>query len=453
MNIEKFFNLIDSNSSALVEEVRHFLRMPSVSGTGEGIEETASFLRDFIIDELGGQAELRRYGGHPIIYGYLDSGARHSMIYYNMYDVQPVEPLDKWIYPPFEAVIDGDKLYARGAYNTKGALLSGLLGMKYHIKEFGSLPVNIYFVLEGEEELGSPSMPKFVEDLKDELSKASFQYFAFPTESIRGKPRVILGNKGIIFIEVRVKTSEYDVHSSLGRGLYNPAVILSRLVSSMIDPLEGPMIGWLEEDAEPPNESDLKYLDDIMEASPFEVPMELYKVRESRLSGRELYIEVFFKPNVNVDGFTSGYTGPGTKTIVPSNGVLRIDFRLVPNMDPEKVYRRFIKHIEDIGLARFVDVELMDMYPWSKSDPDGLAAEAAREAYRSMGMKPYTIPILPGSAPTYLFTRVLGIESVAAGPGHGGRAHAPNEYITVDTIPGIAKYTISLMYNYVTRAG
>ena len=450
MSLSSFYSIIDTNKKKLIDEVRAFLRMPSISGTGEGIEETASFLKDFIIDELGGVAELRRYGGHPIVYGYLDSGSDKSVIYYNMYDVQPVEPLDKWKYPPFDATIDGDKIIARGAYNTKGALLSGLLGMKMYIREFGSLPMNVYFALEGEEELGSPSMPKFIEDVKEELSNASFQYFAIPSESIRGKPRIILGNKGIMFIEVRVKTSEYDVHSSLGRGIYNPAVILSKLVSSLIDPFKGPIIDWLEEDAVSPTDSDLKYLSDIMEAAPFEVAMDLYGINKSRLSGEDLYLNVYFKPNVNVDGFSSGYTGPGTKTIVPSSGVLRIDFRLVPNMEPEKVFKRFLEHIEALGLADFLEVELIDKYPWSKSDPEGRAANAAREAFRSLGLRPYTIPMLPGSAPTYLFTRVLGIESVAAGPGNGGRAHAPNEYITLDTVPGIAKYTVSVMKHYMS---
>ena len=451
MALSGFFKTIDLNKDKLIDEVREFLRMPSISGTGEGIEETASFLRDFIIDRVKGDAELRRYGGHPIVYGYLDSERGESMIYYNMYDVQPVEPLDEWIQPPFEARIVEDKIIARGAYNTKGALLSGLLGIEYYRKYHGSLPLNIHFILEGEEELGSPSMPKLIEDVGDELRGASFQYFAIPTEAIRGKPRVILGNKGIIFIEARVKTSKYDVHSSLGRGIYNPAVILAKLASSLIDPLEGPIVDWLNEDVESPSEVDVKYLDDIIEASPFEVVMELYGIKEARLRDRDLYIQVYFKPNINIDGFTSGYTGAGTKTIVPSEGVLRIDFRLVPNMDPGRVYERFLRHIRELGLDRFIEVKLCDMYPWSKSDPDGRAAKAAREAYLHLGLRPYTIPILPGSAPTYLFTRELGVESIAAGPGHGGRAHAPNEYITIDTIPGIAKYTVALMLSYASR--
>jgi acetylornithine deacetylase/succinyl-diaminopimelate desuccinylase-like protein len=448
MNISDFFSSVERNRDHLLQEVREFLRMPSISGTGEGIRETSSFLRDWLIDRLGASADLLRYGGHPIVYGYLDEGAGDTLIYYNMYDVQPVEPIDKWIAPPFEARIIDDKIIARGALNTKGSLLSGLLGMELYKKRFGNLPMNVFFVLEGEEELGSPSMPKLVDDKKDELRSASVAYFAFPTETIRGKPKVILGNKGIIFIEIKVKTSEYDVHSSLGRGLYNPAIILAKIVESLVDPFKGPKVDWLEKDVVTPTEEDLKYLKDIVESVPLDKTMELYGIHQARLPEEEFYIQVYFKPNINVDGFSSGYTGPGTKTIVPSKGVMRLDIRLVPNMKAEDTYKRFLKHLDEIGVLEYVNVILHDLYPWSKTSPDGWAAEIARKAYRSLGLHPYTIPMLPGSAPMYLFTEILGIDAVAVGPGHGGRAHAPNEYITIDTVPGIAKYTIAYMHHY-----
>jgi acetylornithine deacetylase/succinyl-diaminopimelate desuccinylase-like protein len=445
MNIYNFFNIVDQNKESLLQEVRSFLRMPSISGTGEGIEETARFLRDWLHTKLGADVQLLRYGGHPIVYGYLDENAEHTLIYYNMYDVQPVDPLDKWIAQPFEAKIIENKIVARGALNTKGSLMSGLLGMELFKKENGRLPMNIIFVLEGEEELGSPSMPRLVEDKKSELANASVAYFAFPTETLISKPKVILGNKGIMFVEINVKTSQYDVHSSLGRGLYNPAVILSKIVSSLIDPLKGPIVDWLEEDVITPTSKDLQYLDEIKEASPIEVVKELYGIKETRLSDEELYIEVYFKPNINVDGFTSGYTGPGPKTIVPGEGKLRLDFRLVPNMDGKKIYDNFINHLKKLGVSRYIDVKLHDLYPWSKTDPDSIVANSARKAYSMIGMKPYTIPMLPGSAPMYLFTHVLNVHAVAAGPGHGGRAHAPNEYITIETVPGIAKYTMAFI--------
>lgn len=448
----KIKSYVNSNKDYLVEEVRKLLRMPSISGTGEGIEETAQYLRDWLRDRLGVHAVLLRYGGHPIVYGKLDVGAEKTIIVYNMYDVQPVEPLDKWEVPPFEARIVGDRIIARGAYNTKGALMSTLLGIESFYKVGAEPPVNVLFVLEGEEELGSLSMPKFVEDKKGELKNAYMTYFAIPSERIPGKPTIVLGNKGIVFVELRCRTSKYDVHSSLSRGLFNPAVMLARIASHLIDPLEGPRIPWLEEKTITPTPDDLEYLNDTMEASPIEEIVESYEITKTRLNGKDWYIAVYFKPTVNIDGFHSGYVGPGTKTITPSEAVMRLDFRLVPNIEPEDVIQGINKLLEDLNLKDFVEVHVHDSYTWSKVNPKTEQVGKARKAYERLGLKPYIIPMTPGSAPSYLFTRKLGVPMIATAPGHGGRAHAPNEYITVETIPKIVLYTSALLEEIAKQA-
>ncbi len=419
--------------------------MPSVSGTGEGIEETAVFLRDWLGERLGAQATLLSYGGHPIVYGRLDVGAPATIIFYNMYDVQPVEPLEEWVAPPFEARIVEDKIIARGAYNTKGALMSALLGIEAFYRAGLEPPVNVVFVIEGEEELGSPSLPKFVEDKEGELRGAYMTYFAFPSERVRGKPGVVLGNKGIVFLELKVKTSRYDVHSSFSRGLINPAAVLARIASELIDPLGGPKIPWLEDKTVTPTSEDLEYLDHLMEAFPAEEVLEMYGVERPRVRGVDWYVSVYFKPTVNIDGFASGYMGPGTKTITPAEARMRLDFRLVPNIEPEDVVDGLKALIRRLGLEDLVEVEVHDSYTWSKTSPKSPQARDAVEAYKPLGLEPRIIPMIPGSAPFYLFTRKLGAPAIATAPGHGGRAHAPNEYITVDSIPAIALYTASLL--------
>ena len=442
---ERIKSYVNSNTNYLISEVRKLLRMPSISGTGEGIEETATYLRDWLKEHLGVQATLLRYGGHPIVYGKLDVGAERTMIIYNMYDVQPVEPLDKWESPPFEARIVGDKIIARGAYNTKGALMSALLGVEAFYNVGTEPPVNVVFILEGEEELGSPSMPKFIEDKGSELKGSYMTYFAIPSERVRGKPTIVLGNKGIVFVELRCRVSKYDVHSSLSRGLYNPAVVLAKVASHLIDPLEGPKIPWLEEKTVTPTPEDLKYLKDIMEASPMEEIVRSYGIEKTRLTEEEWYIAVHFKPTVNVDGFHSGYIGPGSKTITPAEAVMRLDFRLVPNIEPEDVIEGLNKLIERLNLKDLIEIHIHDSYTWSKVSPDSEQVRKARKAYERLELRPYIIPILPGSAPSYLFTRKLGVPFISTAPGHGGRAHAPNEYITVDTIPKITLYTSALL--------
>jgi len=442
---EALKNYIWGKSPEFVEEVRKFLKIPSVSGTGEGIEETASYLKDWLYENLGVRATLLRYGGHPIVYGRVDVGSDKTVVMYNMYDVQPPEPLDEWVAPPFEArVVDG-KIIARGAYNTKGALMSSLLGVKSLLDLRGDLPVNVAFVFEGEEEIGSVSMPKFVEDKGSELRGSTLAFFAIPSEDVPGRPVIVLGNKGIVFVELRCRVSRYDIHSSLSRGVVNPVAVLAKIASELIDPHLGPKLSWLEDKVITPTSEDLEFLGDIMEASPQEKDVEDYGITGLRLKGVDWYVSIFFKPTVNVDGIQAGYVGPGTKTIIPSEAVMRLDFRLVPNVEPEDVVEGLKKLIERLGLRDYVEVSIHDYYTWSKTPPKHPAVAKAVEAYAEMGMKPYIIPITPGSAPAYLFTRTLKIPTIDTGPGHGGRAHAPNEYITVDTVPKMALYTAILL--------
>lgn len=441
----KVSRYVDANADSLVEEVRRFLRMPSVSATGEGIEETAGFLRDWISERLGARVSVLRYGGHPIVYAKVDVGSPRTVVLYNMYDVQPPDPLNAWEHPPFEARVVGGRIVARGAYNTKGALMSALLGVEAFARVGSEPPVNLALVLEGEEELGSPSMPKFVEDKGGELRGAFCALFVMPSERREGKPVISLGNKGIVFVELRCRVSRYDVHSSLSRGLVNPVAALAKVISHLIDPIEGPILPWLEEKALTPLEEDLEHLDDLEEAVPLEEVVEAYGIERTRLSGREWYVAVHYRPTVNVDGIRAGHVGPGTKTILPSEAVATLDFRTVPGVEPEDVIRGLEDLVRRLGLEGLVEIRVHDCYTWSRTSPRSPAVRAARSAYARMGLRPYVVTMSPGSAPMYLFTRKLGVPAVATGPGRGGRAHAPNEYITVDTVPKVAKYVAAYL--------
>ncbi len=436
---------VSRNYYYLVEEVRKLLKIPSVSGTGEGIKETAEFLRDWLRDRLGVNAGLLSYGGHPIVYGKLAGKSGKQVVIYNMYDVQPPDPLELWDVPPFEARVVGDRIVARGAYNTKTGLMCSLLGVEVLERVLREVPVSVVFVLEGEEEIGSPSLRRFFEDKRGELAGSYAAFFAYPSEDVPGRPTVELGNKGIVFVELRSSVSKYDVHSSLAPGLYNPAAVLAKIASELLDPLTGPRLSWLEEKVVTPTPEDLEYLSDLVESLPIERVIEEYGINRTRLVGRDWYIEVFFKPSVNIDGFYSGYVGPGTKTITPAEAVMRLDFRLVPNVEPEDVLEGLRKTIERLGLSELIEVYVHDCYTWSKTDPKHPAVRSALRAYSLLGLRPYVIPMSPGAAPSYLFTRILGVPMVSTGPGHGGRAHAPNEYVTLDTIPRLTLYVALLL--------
>jgi len=443
--LNRLRDYVHRNYSYLVEEVRKLLRIPSISGTGEGIGEAAEFLRDWLRDRLGVDARLLSYGGHPIVYGRLTGRSERRVVIYNMYDVQPPDPLELWEVPPFEARVVRDRIVARGAYNTKAGLMCSLLGVEALERALGEVPVSVTFVLEGEEEIGSPSLRRFVEDKRGELAGSYATLFTYPSEDVPGKPTVELGNKGIVFVELRSRVSKYDVHSSLAGGLYNPAAVLARIASELLDPTAGPRLSWLEEKVVTPTPEDLEYLSDIVESAPLESVVEEYGIGRTRLTGRSWYVDVFFKPSVNIDGFYSGYVGPGTKTITPAEAVMRLDFRLVPNVEPDDVLEGLRRVIERLGLSDLVEVEVHDCYTWSKTDPKHPAVKAALRVYSLLGLRPYVIPMSPGAAPSYLFTRVLGIPMISTGPGHGGRAHAPNEYVTLDTIPKLTLYVALLL--------
>lgn len=448
-SLDKALNLINDRWGRYLEEVRSFLRMPSVSATGEGIRETAEFLRDWLRGRLGAEATLLSYGGHPIVYGRLRGSGGKTLILYNMYDVQPVEPLDKWVAPPFEARVMGDVIIARGAVNTKAPLMAMLLGIEAVKDALGEVPVNLVFAFEGEEELGSPSMPKFIEDKFSELKGADGSLFIIATEDVKGKPQVILGNRGIIYLELKIKTADYDVHSSLVQFHHNPIEIASNLVATLKDKDGNILAQWLYEDVATPFDYDLQYLSDLMESADVNELVRTHGIRELRGRDlRELYIETYFKPSINIDGIIGGHTGPGTKTITPAEVTLKMDIRLVPNQDPDKVVKRFMEHLERHGFSKWVEVSIHDKYPWSRTRPDSEPAKAAIEAYRALGMRPYVITTIAGSAPAYLFTQRLGVPFVSAGPGYGGRAHAPNEFIEVEGVRKLIMYTAAYLIRF-----
>lgn len=446
--LSKTQSLIADRWEGYLNEVRDFLRMPSISPTGEGIEETARFLRDFLHERLGCEGTLLRYGGNPIVYGHMDNGSDRTLVLYNMYDVLTVEPLSEWVSPPFGAEIIGGRIINRGALNTKAPLMCMLLGVEALRDASGRLPVNLIFVLEGEEETGSRSMVSLIEDKGDELRRAQAGYFMMPTEGTKGKPQVMLGKKGIMYAELRIKVSQYDAHGSFVQLHHNPLEIASNLVASLKDKDGNIVADWLYDDVVTPEPDDLKYLPELMEAFDLNEVITSYGIKRTRKTGRDAYIEVFYKPAINIDGVIGGYTGEGTKTITPAEVKMKMDFRLVPNMTPKGTLNRFMRHLEENGFKEWVDIKLYHNYDWSKTSPDANIARAAHQAFVDMGMKSYTMTLAQGSAPEYLFTKRLGIPIVTAAPGYGGRIHAPNEFIEVDAVRKMIEYMTPLITNW-----
>jgi len=321
-----------------------------------------------------------------------------------------------------------------------------MCGLETVLEVEGKLPFDVVFVVEGEEELGSISMPRFVEDHKQELMGAGGVYFQEMTENKQGKPAVILGNKGIIFLELKCVKASSDVHSSLAQGIVSSVARIIHAISSLIGPRGEVLVEELYDDVEIPSR-DLEFLKDLMEYFRLEELVEEHGVKELRCSDEEFYRKVFFEPSINVDGIEAGYMGSGTKTITPPEARARIAVRLVPNMNPARTLEKIINYLNKRGFQD-VDVIVHDMYDWSKTDIEHPLVNTSIQAYRNLGFEPCIVPMMPGSAPFYLFNKLLKLPVVGAGLGYGARAHAPNEYITVDGFKRSIMYTISFIKEY-----
>lgn len=419
------------------------LRQRSVSADGGDMDAMASLL-DGMLRDLGATSQIVQTPGFPVVLGELDDGAPRTLVVYGMYDTMPVEG-ETWIVDdPFAGtIVDlpglGPSIVARGAENSKGALGAWLNMLATWRSVHGRLPVNVRFVFEGEEELGSPSLPAVIERYRDRLV-GDAGVFPSLLQAATGKPVVRLGHKGIAFYELAVRGGEWGgptkraVHSSRAVWYHNPAVALVQALATLMSPDQRDILidGFHDEVAGIPDE-DRPALARLAET--FDASIELseddalrfkWDERDVRLLERYLY-----QPSLSIDGLATGDMGPGAKTILPHEARAKLEFRLVPNQTEEVLTARLRQHFRTAGFPQ-VEVRLHSTTKWSKTSASSLAARASIAACRAFGLEPEVWPTQAGSSPMYLFADVLGVPFAPAGLGHGGGAHAPDEYATID---------------------
>ncbi|MDR7555637.1 MAG: M20/M25/M40 family metallo-hydrolase [Armatimonadota bacterium] len=452
---------LDAHFDAHLARVQQFVRQPSISGEGTGMREMAELVADSI-RRLDGRAELVPTDGWPVVYGAVEAGAPKTLLLYGMYDVQPVEG-EQWLVPPFAGeVVDlpelGPSVVARGVYNTKGPL-AGLLFVLEAIQTVrGRLPVNVKFVVEGEEELGSPHLPQFVHATRDRLG-ADATYFAFYNQDRHGKPMLWLGVKGIQYFEIACRGGAWGgprtrgVHGSNAVWIGSPVWRLLRALATMMDDDEQIQIEGFYDDVAPPSAEDEELLAAL--ARTFDPATELWMWDAERfkydLTGAALLRRYLYDPTLNIDGIWGGYTGPGTKTLLPHEVRVKMDVRLVPDMQPERVRQRIRAHLERIGRGD-LEVHFYEGYPPAKTSVRAPVVQALVRAIRALGFEPEIWPHIAGSAPFYLFREVLGQPFAMGGLGHGGRPHSPNEYATLDGMRLFARSVARFLYEYAEDA-
>jgi acetylornithine deacetylase/succinyl-diaminopimelate desuccinylase-like protein len=371
-------------------------------------------------------------------------------MFYNHYDVQPPEPLDERETPPFEPAIRDGKMYARGVADDKGHIVSRLHAIDAILDQDGELPCNIKFVIEGEEETSSVHLHEFIEVNQAKLA-ADACVWEFGGVDHREVPIQYLGLRGICYVELSVRTASIDAHSGLGGSIFpNAAWRLIWALRYIKGTDEIIRIPGHYDDVVPPSARDLELIAALPEVS------DEYKERygvdsflQGLTGGVDLRREEVFVPTCTICGFSSGYQGEGSKTVLPAFAMAKVDFRLVPNQKPENVVLNLRKFL-DAGGFEDIEITYLGGEPPARTDPDDpfvkLVVESAEPVY---GMPMQIAPMIGGSGPNYPFVHILGLPVVTAGVGYpGSQAHAPNENLRIDLYLKGAEHIARIIKEY-----
>jgi acetylornithine deacetylase/succinyl-diaminopimelate desuccinylase-like protein len=447
MNRKRVFEYIDAHFDDHLRKLQELVRQPSISGENRGVRDCAEMVKSRL-DDLGCKnARLVETSGFPVVYGYYDAGAEKTIVIYMMYDTQPVDE-PGWTVPPLEGrIVDmkpfGKCLVARGAINTKGEL-QAFLNACESIKAVGEeIPVNLIFVAEGEEELGSRHLPEFIKKYERELKRADAVFFPSADQDRKGKVLMTLGVKGIVYFELELDgkswgygPTEFDIHGSNKAWVDSPAWRMIQALSTMTtkDGNEVLIEGFYE-NVIPPSPEDLELLDKLEKTFDENTLKDAMRVERfiDDVHGKQALQKYLYSPTLNINGIWSGYTGPGTKTSLPYKITAKVDVRLVPNMKVSEVLPKIRRHLDKNGFREVKIVELEEGYGWAKTSIKEPAAQALVKTYREFGYEPEIWPHSAGSAPFCMFNREpLNLPFIMGGIGHGERAHAPNEFIVVE---------------------
>ena len=430
-----------------IAELTDLCARPSVSARHQAIDECAALVAE-LLGRRGLEARVEASSGHPVVLAHSD-GARsnRTMLFYNHYDVQPPEPLELWDSPPFEATIRDGRLYARGAKDDKGELLARLAAIDAIRAVDGGLPCGVTWLVEGEEEVGSNSLPEFVDRHADELhcDGAIWEEGGIDSE---GRPRVSLGARGLLYVELRVESLARDGHSGAANLLPNAAWRLAWALNTLKDQNERVLIPGFYDAVRPVSPRQQELLEEL--PSQEEEYKQSFGLERLLLGRTGVAVNAApFDPTCNIAGLTSGYQGPGSKTIVPAMASAKLDFRLVPNQDPSDVAEKLRRHLDSEGFAD-IQIEILGLERPGMTDPDALLVRlCAQTAEKVYGKPALLTPLVGGTTPMYLFTE-RGVPVVAPGVGFGASnlTHSPNENIRLLDLQNAARHVARLLISF-----
>ena len=436
--MDSVVDFININRDRYIDELKEYLSIPSISALPDYAPEvircaewTADELRRVGLENV----RLVETAGYPIVCAeWLHAGEVPTIIFYGHYDVQPVDPLDKWETPPFDATVRSGELYARGAADDKGQIFMHFKAIEACIKQKGLLPVNIKLILEGEEEVGSENLDSFLRDHSSEYSADVLVISDTPMFD-RGVPSLCYGLRGLTYCQIDLRGTTSDLHSgSFGGTVANPAFVLTQLLAQMKDRSGRIKIPGFYDDVLPLRDEERAEYARL----PFNDRRFCKELGSPKLFGEKGFTtleRMWARPTFEVNGFYSGFTEEGAKTVIPAVAMAKVSMRLVPNQNPERVGDLFEAYVRKAA-PRTVDVSVTRMHtgkPWMTDFANPFVQAAGRAIERGFGRKPVftreggSIPIIAS------FEERFGLPAVLFGIGlPDENAHAPNEKLDLD---------------------
>jgi acetylornithine deacetylase/succinyl-diaminopimelate desuccinylase-like protein len=452
---------VDSEMRGLISDLQTLIRQPSISAKKQGLNECASLVSRIMV-KAGIKSEvwnLGRYDGNqkkeataPIVYGEVRSKENpnaKTILFYHHYDVQPEEPVEFWDADPFSGKVDGNYIYGRGSADDKGELITRIKAVEYFLKKTGDVPCNIKFIVEGEEEIGSVNIEKYLSKYRQKLA-ADGVIWEFGYVDEKNTPIIRLGMKGLLYVELIARGPSRDVHSGLAVLIENPAWRLVQALNT-IRSTNGKILikDWYKEVREFTSEElDLVFRDPFDEQE-FK---RQYAVRKfvNDVRGIQARKALVGMPTCNIAGLVGGYVGQGAKTVLPSTAMAKIDFRLVPNMDPKRQLVRLTNHFKKYGFGRDIEIKFIHGEAAARTTIDQpFVKQVADSAAETFGIEPIISVSSSGTGPMHSFVKVLGAPCVSVGSTSiHARIHSPNEFARIDLLNKATKCIAAIIEKF-----
>jgi acetylornithine deacetylase/succinyl-diaminopimelate desuccinylase-like protein len=431
-----------------IEDLRGLVQIPSVAAQRRGIPETAQAVRALFEGEGGRVTLLTDGGANPVVVAEFEGRSPRTLLFYNHYDVQPAEPLDEWTAPPFDVTRRDGLILGRGVADNKGDLMTRIAALRLLRAVHGGLPCGVKFVVEGEEEVSSVHFGAVTRAHTD-LLRADACIWEYGERDDGERMHIVCGMKGICYLQLEARTASVDLHSSFGAVIEGAATRLTWALATFKDRTGRVLIpGHYDRVRRPTAEEEAAIA--VIPPNVIEGMRERVQVREliGGVQGAEAVRQLLFTPTCTICGIWGGYTLEGSKTVLPGAAYAKVDFRLVPDQDPQEVARNVRRHL-DAGGFRDIEVTVLGgEFPWRTNLRDpfvGLVRDVVKEA---TGRASLVYPTSAGTGPMHDLGPVLNIPLVSTGGGYwGSRAHAPDENVRESDF----RETIALMARLMER--